>query len=202
MIEINLIPQTKTFKMPTVLGVDLAVINLKVLIATYIICWFAESYVMEMFETELAEKNEVISTMTTELAEIRSSLQGASGLRQELEAYNKQVERLKERSTQVGLIINEKTNPRPLLETIARTLPKDMWIDRVEVGSDKKIVLIGGADSYSSIGNFIISANETTYFDNLVLTSSTTEEITDGGARRRIEVFEVRGDIASYEEGM
>ena len=202
MIEINLIPQTKTFKMPTVLGVDLAVINFKVLIASYIICWFAESYVLEMFETEKSEKNQMIEKMTAELEEIRSSLRGTANLRQELEAYNKQVERLKERSTQVGLIINEKTNPRPLLETIARTLPADMWADRVEISDDKKILIVGGADSYSSIGNFIISANETTYFDNLVLSSSTTAEILDGGVLRRIESFEVRGDIASFEERM
>ncbi len=202
MIEINLIPQTKTFKMPTVLGVDLAVINFKVLIATYIICWFAESYLLETFEAELTEKNQIIEKMTADLTEIRSSLQGTANLRQELEAYNKQVERLKERSTQVGLIINEKTNPRPLLETIARTLPADMWVDRVEVSIDKKIVMIGGADSYSSIGNFIISTNETTFFNNLVLSSSTTEEITDGGVPRRIESFEIRGNIASFEERM
>lgn len=200
MIEVNLIAQTKKFKMPTVLGVDLSIVNIKFLIISLILSWLAEGFYNDYFGSQKAELEANLLTYSTELATLREGLKGNEQLRDELTTYNRQLERLRERSEQVRVIINQRTNPRPLFEIISRNLPTDMWIDSIDISSERKITIKGGADSYSSIGTFVISANQSPFFSNLSLMTSATQEVTEGGINRRIEVFEIAGDIATYQD--
>ena len=75
-----------------------------------------------------------------------------------------------------------------------------MWVDSIDIASDRKIKIKGGADSYSSIGTFVIAANQSPFFSNMSLMSSSTQEVSEAGLTRRIEVFEIVGDIATYQE--
>jgi len=200
MIEINLIAQSKKFKMPTVLGVDLSVVNLKLVVVSIVIAWLAEGFYIDHFNSQRSELESNLQLLTAELAELRSALAGNESVREELLTYNRQLDRLRERSEQVRLIINQRTNPRPLLETISRNLPVDMWIDSIGISNDRKIVMKGGADSYSSIGTFVISANQASFFNDLSLMTSATQEISEGGVNRRIEIFEISGSIATYQD--
>jgi hypothetical protein len=200
MIEINLIAQSKKFKMPIVLGVDLSVVNLKLVAVSIVIAWLAEGFYNDYFGSKRSEIESTLQGLNVELAELRDILQGNESVREELVTYNRQLERLRERSEQVRLIINQRTNPRPLLETISRNLPIDMWVDSIEISNDRRIVIKGGAESYSSIGTFVISANQANYFNDLSLMSSATQEISEGGVSRRVEVFEISGSIATYQD--
>lgn len=199
MIEINLVAQGKKFKMPTVLGVDLAVVNLKLLAMVSVLVFLGRSYFEDYTREERREMSRMMEELSAELRNLRSELQGSDSLREELENYNQQVERLKERSEQVRIIINQRSNPRLILETIARNLPEDMWIDRLNLEPNRNVSLRGGSESYSSIGNFIIEVNNTPFFTGLNLQSSNTEEILEGGQTRRVEVFEIRGKVSSYD---
>jgi hypothetical protein len=200
MIEINLIAQTKKFKMPTVLGMDLSAVNLKLLAISLIISWLGESYYLDYFASQRSGLDTTLLTLSNELESIREGLKGNESIRDELITYNRQLERLRERSEQVRVIINQRTNPRPLFETISRTLPADMWIDSIEINSERKIKIEGSSDSYSSIGSFVISANQSAFFTNISLVSSATKEVVEGGVNRRVEAFEISGDIATYQE--
>ena len=106
MIEINLIAQTKKFKMPTVLGVDLAVVNIKLVVVSLIIAWLSEGYYQDYFGDQKNALNTSLQSFSAELAALREGLQGNEALREELNVYNKQLERLRERSEQVELTQN------------------------------------------------------------------------------------------------
>jgi Tfp pilus assembly protein PilN len=199
MIEINLIGKKKSFKMPTVLGVDLSIVNVKALVAVLVLVFFGRSYFQDHYRGLSRSKSAQIDELSTQLRNAREELQSAGPLRAELESYNQAVERLKERSEQVRVIINQRSNPRLILESLARNMPEDMWIDSIELSRDRNVLLVGGAESYSSIGNFIIEVNQTNFFDEMNLVNSNTEEILEGGVTRRIEAFEIRGKITSYD---
>ncbi len=123
-----------------------------------------------------------------------------SNIEEQLEAFNRQIEKLKERSVQVEKIIDEKTNPLRLLERIARSIPEDLWLSFLEITEEKEISLSGYSNSYKSIGEFIQIANETPFFDKtLILSESKPEEITREGKKMRIETFKIKGTIQTYE---
>lgn len=195
MIKINLIGQRKRRKLPTVLGVDLNTLNFKLIILAYILAVVGESYV----QGDIEKKKEVVQAELSSLKEVNKKLQKEiekyANTREELKKYNDQVERLRERSKQVTAIINQKTNPKPVLEQIAKTLPEDVWLEELEILNGNTIRLVGGSESYVSVGNFIMSANGTTYFESLNLADTEVKEEGQGMNARRIETFTIEGKI-------
>lgn len=195
MIKINLIGQRKRRKLPTVLGVDLNTLNFKLIFLAYVLGVLGESYIQGIVE----DKKGSIQTELSELKETNSKLQAEvkkyDNTREELKEYSDQVERLRERSKQVTAIINQKTNPKPVLEQVAKTLPEDVWLEKLEIMNGNTIRLSGGSESYVSVGNFIMSANGTTYFENLNLANTDVREEGQGLNSRRIETFTIEGKI-------
>ncbi len=115
-------------------------------------------------------------------------------------SYRRQIDKLKERSTQVDKILKEKTSPKRLLERMARVSPKDLWFDEVKISDDQSFFLRGGADSYKSIGDVIVTLNETPYFKNsLNLVKSETITEVEAGRELRHESYEISGNISSFE---
>ena len=81
----------------------------------------------EELKKVVAEKK----VLRDELRELRRGMTGNKDIKKQLTAYNSQVGRLQKRTEQVDKILKEKTNPRRLLERVARDIPTDMWIKRI-----------------------------------------------------------------------
>jgi hypothetical protein len=114
-----------------------------------------------------------------------------TGVKDQLTAFNQQITKLKERSAQVDTIIGIKTNPRYLLEKIARSTPNDLWFEEL---------ILNGSESYQSIGGFIASVNESAFFGkSLQLKDSKTEESNVKGVSFRQEKFVIQGNIEIYD---
>jgi Tfp pilus assembly protein PilN len=195
MIKINLIGQRKKNKLPTVLGVDLNTLNFKLIIICYIAGILGESFVKDMINKENQEAEGQIAVLQEQFSKIQEEIKKFENTREELERYNSQVERLRKRSSQVIAIINEKSNPKPALAQVSQFMPADMWLDFLEINSGGKITLRGGSESYVSVGNFIMSANESSIFSNLNLASTNTQEVREGGVTRRLETYTVEGEV-------
>lgn len=195
MIKINLIGQRKRRKLPTVLGIDLNTLNFKLIFLAYILGVIVQSYVQGILDDEKGEIQARLTSLKNEHSKLKEEMKKYDNTREELEEYNEQVERLKERSKQVTVIINQKTNPKPVLEQIARTLPEDVWLETLEISDGDQIRITGGSQSYVSVGNFIMSANGTTYFENLNLANTDVVEEGEGVNKRRIEIFTIEGAI-------
>lgn len=195
MIKVNLIGSRKKRKLPTVLGVDLNTLNFKLIILAYILGVLGESYVQGIIEEKKSSVQAELTTLTETNDRLQKEVAKFDNTREELKDYNDQVERLRERSKQVTAIINQKTNPKPVLEQIAKTLPEDVWLESLEIGDGNNIRISGGSESYVSVGNFIMSANGTTYFKNLNLADTDVREEGQGLNSRRIETFTIEGKI-------
>jgi len=200
MIEINLIEQRKTFQMPTVLGVDLGELNIKALVVAVIIMYIPDLFLPDFFQEQMAVVDGRLNVVDTKIREINKEIKANENVKKKLDAFNSQVEKLKERSRQVDQIIKTRTNPKKILERVARNIPEDVWLDKIEIKQDRTIELLGGATSYKSIGDFISLANESTFFGNsLTLAKSSTKKEGRGNKETRIESFVIKGKIETFD---
>ena len=76
-----------------------------------------------------------------------------------------------------------------------------MWFEDIIISRQNTVEINGASESYKSIGDFIISANESQFFGkSLILTSSNTKtENMPNGIERRVEKFNIKGNIRAYE---
>tara|TARA_R110002049_G_scaffold227376_5_gene399584 strand:+ start:296 stop:910 length:615 start_codon:yes stop_codon:yes gene_type:complete len=200
MIQINLIEKKSNSKPVVVLGVDVRTINFKFFFVALIVYYVPKNYLAGSWQEEINVIDAKIKVLDAESKEVREDLKSFDGVKQELALYKLQIEKLKERSTQVDKILKEKTSPKRLLERMARVSPKDLWFDDLRISDDQSFFLKGGADSYKSIGDVIVTLNETPYFSNsLNLAKSETITQVEGGRELRHESYEINGKISSFE---
>jgi len=206
MIEINLIEQKKHFKLPTVLGIDFAELNIKYLVVAVIIMYLPDLFLPDFYAEQLSVVNNNLNNINQKISKINKEIRSNDDVKKKLESFNQQVEKLKKRSQQVDQIIKTRTNPKKILERLARDIPEDVWLDRIEIKQDKSIIIEGGATSYKSIGNFISLANESTFFGkSLTLAKSSTKKLDETKTKEktndqaRIEAFTIEGKIETYD---
>ncbi|MCF8058195.1 MAG: PilN domain-containing protein [Bacteriovoracaceae bacterium] len=200
MIEINLLEKKNKFKAPVVLGIDFAKLPWKSLIASYLVATYPLEFAKEHFQSQLNLKNAEVLQLRNQLKKIRLDLKKNQGIKDQLSAFNQQIDKLKERSAQVDKIIELKSNPRYLLEKIARSTPEGLWFTELNINDKDEILIKGASESYQSIGGFIASVNESAFFGKtLQLKDSKTEEETVKGVNFRQESFVIQGEIKIYD---
>ncbi len=200
MIEINLLEQKKPFKLPVIMGVDLAAINYKGILIAILITYLPDWFLYPAWEEELQAISKEKEVLNEKLQKLEADVRGNDAVKKQLELFNNQIAKLKERSTQVEQIIKQRTNPNKILERVARNIPEDMWLTELAVDGERKVSIQGMSTSYKSIGNFIILLNESLFFGkSLTLSDSKTEEDKDEGQGKRIEIFTIQGRVESYD---
>ncbi|TNF01120.1 MAG: hypothetical protein EP326_05130 [Deltaproteobacteria bacterium] len=201
MIEINLLNKKKGIELPVVLGIDLNQVNWKLLAVAYALTYTPDWFMKPEFDKEKQVVEAEIKVLQNSLKKLKQDLGKNSNVEEQLEAFNRQVQKLKRRSSQVEKILQDKSNPRKVLERIARDIPADMWFKDVLITETSTIEINGASESYKSIGDFIISANDSQFFGkSLILTgSNTVSEKMPDGSERRVEQFNIKGNISAYE---
>ena len=199
MIKINLIEQKKPFKMPVILGVDLSIVNLRLIIAAIIVSYMPEIFLYPDWEEKKSIKENRIKSLNVKLRKIKRKIRKNSKAKLELEAFNLQVEKLKQRRSYVTQIVNLRSNPKKLLERLARDTPTDLWFEQLIIDKEKKITISGSAFSYKDIGDFIISANESQFFGKtLSLTDSETRKEKIQGSLINLEKYKIEGKVQKF----
>lgn len=201
MIEINLLNKKKGIELPVVLGIDLNQVNWKMLAVAYALTYCPDWFLKPEFDKEIQVVDSEIQVLQKSLRKIKIDLGKNTNVEEQLNAFNRQVQKLKSRSSQVEKIIQDKTNPRKLLERLARDIPSDMWFKDIVITSTRTIEINGASESYKSIGDFIISANDSQFFNkSLILTGSNTQtEKLPDGSERRVEQFNIKGNVTAYD---
>ena len=188
MIKINLIEQKKPFKMPVVLGVDLSTINIRLIVAAVIVSYLPGIFLYPDWEEKKILNENKIKSLNIRLRKIKRKIRKNSKAKLELEAFNLQVEKLKQRRNYVTQIVNLRSNPKKLL-----------WFEYLKISSDKKIIISGSAFSYKDIGDFIISANDSQFFGKtLSLTDSETKKENIQGSLINLEKYKIEGQVQNF----
>ena len=200
MIELNLLTKKKAIQLPSVLGIDLGSLNFKMIGLALVIFYVPEILINNYFEEKTIAEQSIVDKITLENTAITKEIAKDSNLKSELDAYNGEVERLKNRSAQVDEILKSRTNPKKILEKIARSAPEDLWIDLLKITDKNSIVITGGAYSPRSIGEFITIINDSPFFANRISPTKQESkvEVLDG-VSTSYEAFELKGEIKIYD---
>lgn len=200
MIELNLLEKKKPLVLPTVLGVDLNTISLKMLAFSIVIYYTPDIIVPAMYEEKTQQAQEALTRATEQNTKIKAAIFQDKDIKTQLDAYKVQVTRLQSRSSQVDEILKTRTNPKKILEKIARSIPEDVWFDELNINSKNEVIIAGGSYSPRAIGEFITAINDSPYFGGSVTPSKqeNKQENLDG-ALTSYEVFELRGRIINYD---
>ena len=141
MIELNLIQQKKPFRLPVVLGIDLAVVNIKAVVLVIILYKFSFAYLTSEWKKQYEREEIQVRKLSKQLANLKKETRGNESIKAMLDAFDKQVEGLKERTAQGEKVINMKNNPKMLLERLARDVPEDAWFEDIKITLDNKITI-------------------------------------------------------------
>ncbi len=200
MIELNLLEKKVPFKLPVVLGLDLGALNFKMIGFAIIIYYVPPIFVHIHFAEKLKLEEEALVRVSSENTKITQQIGKNINIKAQLDAYNKQVERLKARSLQVDEILKIRTNPKKVLEKIARSIPEDLWFDQLKIGENKEVYVAGGAYTPRSIGEFITIINDSPFFGNSITPiKQENKQDTIDGVLTSYEVFELKGKIKNYD---
>jgi len=200
MIKINLLEQKKPFKLPVVLGLDLATINYKMLILTFVLSYAPGWFLYDDWAEELSEKQAVVNDLRAKERRLNSKIKNQKDVEQKLEAFNNQIEILKSRSAQVEKIIRKRTNPKLALERLSRDIPSDMWFTNLEI-SNSEMNISGSTYSFKSISDFINKSNSSIFFNRSIeVIDSNTGVVEAFGKSHRVENFKLKGSV-NYNSG-
>jgi Tfp pilus assembly protein PilN len=199
MIKINLIEKKKTFTAPVVLGVDFSNLPVKLIILAIL----GTQIPLSIFEGYLEGVSSEAVVTTTNLRKkqkaLKREIKKNKKISEKLNGFNEKIVALKKRGEQVDLIIKTRTNPRHLLEKIARLTPEKLWLNKLTISETKTIQIEGGADTYRSIGTLIKGLNETAFFNKgLQLKDSKTVSEDVGRYKYRTESFVIEGKINAF----
>lgn len=200
MIELNLLEKKKPFRMPVVLGIDLNNISFFAIGFSLVLLYVPEIFVQEHFNKKLADTQADLDKLIREKDRVAKEVKKNTNVKLQMEAYYKQVDKLKERSAQVDEVLKIRTNPKKILEKIARSTPDDLWFDQIRINELNDIILTGGAYSARSIGEFITVVNDSPFFGNSItpLKQENKNEIFEG-VPTTYEFFELKGKIKNFD---
>ena len=200
MIELNLLEKKQPFVLPTVLGMDLNVLNFKMLAVSLLIYYMPDFAVSQIFTTQTEEARAGLEQATSQNNKIRNSIKKDANIKAQVDAYKLQVGKLQSRSTQVDEILKNRTNPKKILEKIARSIPDDLWFESMVINDKNEIIITGGSYTPRAIGEFITTINDSPYFGGSI-TPSKQENKKDmlDGVSMVYEKFELKGKVTNYD---
>ena len=180
-------------------GIDLRQINIRGYLVAIIIWQLPEFLLYGGWKDERKKVKDDLTKLHKKLRVVSKEVRANKHIKVKLQAYNKQVNDLEKRSEQVKNIIKKRTNPKMALERIARNLPDDMWLNDLEIKSDKTILMNGMTYSFRSMSNFLTLANESSFFGK-TLEVTDTKTVQDQGKKKgaRIEKFIIKGRVVLF----
>lgn len=200
MIELNLLEKKHPVVLPTVLGIDLNSLNLKMLGVALVIYYLPSVVVTSIYEDRTLEADESLATLTSQSNKIKAELEKNANIKNHVDAYKSQVSKLQSRSTQVDEILKTRTNPKKILEKVARSIPEDVWFNRMVINEKNEVSIEGGSYTPRAVGEFITNINDSPYFGGSItpVRQENKKENLDG-VSTNYELFELKGKIINYD---
>jgi Tfp pilus assembly protein PilN len=200
MIELNLLEKKQPVVLPTVLGIDLNNLNLKMLGVALVIYYLPNVVVTSIYAERTTQADESLQALTSQNNKIKAELEKDANIKSQVDAYKLQVAKLQSRSNQVDEILKTRTNPKKILEKVARSIPEDVWFNRMAINDKNEISIEGGSYSPRAVGEFITNINDSPYFGGSVtpVRQENKKETLDG-VSTNYENFELKGRIINYD---
>jgi hypothetical protein len=200
MIELNLLGRKRLTKLPVLLGLDLNKINVPLVFGALVFYNITPSFLTDYYIKLVASEENNIADAKKTNARLEAEIKSRGDGKRELESYVDQVKKSKVRSMQIEEILKTRTNPKKILEVIARTMPADVSFDSLSIDSEDNMFIQGQSYASRAIGDFVSAINDTPYFGGTVILikQDTAPQVIDG-VTSSTEVFELKGKIKNYD---
>ena len=200
MIELNLLEKKKSVVLPTVIGIDLNKINIKMLGIAIVIYYIPVILISTLYDDRFVEAEANLQTIVAQNQKIRIDLEKENNVKFQVDAYKSQVVKLQSRSNQVDEILKNRTNPKKILEKIARSIPEDVWFNKLSINEKHEISISGGSYTPRAIGEFITNINDSPYLGGSVTPVNQVSKKEDlDGVMTSFEMFELKGRVINYD---
>lgn len=179
---------------------DLNAVNLKMLGVAVIIYYMPGFTTSLIFEQKTIDKQTELQALTSENESLKQKIEKDANIKVQVDAFKDQVSKLELRSKQVDEILKNRTNPKKVLEKIARSIPEDVWFDSMEINDKNEITITGGANTSRSIGEFITNINDSPYFGGTIVPRmQDNRKSSPDDIHSSFEYFELFGKIVNYD---
>lgn len=197
MIKINLSTAKKQLDISNIGGFDFTKLKIKALLLVILLIYIPDFVLVPMWEEERNTTNDEVSQKQKQLSGLKRKISESLDLDKQIRELKAQEENLGKKLTAVKQAISEKRNPSTLLLYIAKNIPDELWIKEITIDQNNMMIK-GEALDYQSIGTFITTLKSSIFIKdaNIVSSNSMTRE----GDRKRIEIFEVKFDIARFDQ--
>lgn len=197
MIKINLTTAKKQLDISNIGGFDFTKLKIKALVLVIFLIYIPDFVLVPMWEEERNTTNDEVTQKQKQLSKLKRKVAESMDLDKQIRELKAQEENLGKKLTAVKQAISEKRNPSTLLLYIAKNIPEELWIKELVI-EGSNMVIKGEALDYQSIGTFITTLKSSIFIKdaNIVNSNSTTRE----SDRRRIEIFEVKFEIARFDQ--
>jgi Tfp pilus assembly protein PilN len=197
MIRTNLYVGKKPFNIADVGGFDLSSINIKMLVIVILVSYVPEFLIYDGFKNDLITKTKQNKKLNLQQKDLVKQTRELKNIELQIEALTEQEARLASKLKVVKQIIKIRNNPMNILLYIAKNIPGEIWLTKIEM-KDKQMIIDGQSTSYKSIGVFIENLRNSVFFNKSIRLSKSQSGL-NKSFDKRTEQFQITGPIISYE---
>lgn len=196
MIELNLSPSKKQGGITNVAGIDLSLINVKMMVIALGIWFIPEPFLVDMWDAEKASYDKQYQTLNAEFRKLSQKVRGMQNVQKQVDALKEQEEKLAKKLGTVKKIINKRQNPFIILKYIAENIPDEVWLDSIEL-QDKVLILRGYAKKYQDIGSFLNSLKNSIFFQGVDYGKPQgMKDVING---QKVEIFRITTTVVRFK---
>lgn len=196
LIEVNLKKGKKIIQLPTFMGVEISVINFKLLFLSLVLYFFMPPFFQDYLAQDLAKIQKELVTINEKQQSLAAAAQNVQAIKTQVELYAQKEKIVEEKRNYVNKILELRKNPQTFLLFIAKNIPEDLWLSSLQIENDEAI-LDGYSKTYKSITQFLEILNESIFFKTRpILEDSQTK--TEAGGEKRKEYFKIKASIKRY----
>lgn len=194
MIEVNLSPSKRAGNAQHL--ELLSLVNVKMMFIALLIWFVPESILIDMWNDEIKSHNTQYQKLNTEFKKLQRQVRKMQNVQKQVDALKEQEQKLARKLETVKKIINKRQNPFLVLRYIAENIPKNVWLESVEL-NDRSLTLKGYAKKYQDLGSFITSLKSSIFFQTVDY--GKPDGMPDTIKGERLEAFQITTNVVRFK---
>jgi Tfp pilus assembly protein PilN len=174
----------------------LSLVNVKMMFIALLIWFVPEPILIDMWNDEIKSHNVQYQKLNTEFKRLQKEVRKMQNVQKQVDALKEQEQKLARKLETVKKIINKRQNPFLVLRYIAENIPKNVWLESVEL-NDRSLTLKGYAKKYQDLGSFITSLKSSIFFQTVDY--GKPDGMPDTIKGERLEAFQITTNVVRFK---
>lgn len=195
MIEVNLLSGKRDKSSSVLGGLDLNLINIKMLIFALLFLYIPEGFIVDYFDNEIKTIQDTNNILRKDFSDLNKKVKALKEIEDQVTVLKEQEDKLNRKLEVVKQIINQRQNPFNVLYYLAQNTPEDLWLTELNL-ENNNLVVSGFSKNWKSIGKFLENLRNSIFFDkNINYEQPPGVNQTDN----RVEGFKISAKVVRFE---